>query len=112
MIALRAEVGGVGRQGDDRLHEPPHLRRTLYRELVRLRPEWDDADDGKGAVKIVMTGSASDPPEWQRHIQEQSPAVRRWRSASAIPTDPLKVVLVRDMLAYGIRRSQPAHHVR
>ena len=36
----------------------------LYRELVRLRPEWEHEDDDKGAIKVVMTGSASDPPGW------------------------------------------------
>ena len=33
----------------------------LYRELVRLRPEWHDEDDDRGKIKVVMTGSASDP---------------------------------------------------
>ena len=33
----------------------------LYRELTRLRPYWHDDDDGKGVIKVVMTGSASDP---------------------------------------------------
>ena len=40
----------------------------LYRELVRLRPEWRDDDDSRGALKVVMTGKASDPPDWQAHM--------------------------------------------
>src|SRR5437016_2356421 len=37
----------------------------LHRELVRLRPDWQHADDDRGAIKVVMTGSASDPADWQ-----------------------------------------------
>ncbi|MGC9293656.1 MAG: type I restriction endonuclease subunit R, partial [Acidobacteriaceae bacterium] len=40
----------------------------LYDEIVKLRPDWHSDDDNAGAVKIVMTGAASDPPEWQPHI--------------------------------------------
>src|SRR5262249_40622699 len=40
----------------------------LYREIVKLRPDWDGADEG-GALKVVMTGSASDPADWQPHIR-------------------------------------------
>ncbi len=43
----------------------------LYNELVRLRPDWEDADDTKGEIKIVMTGSATDPTDWQEHIRSQ-----------------------------------------
>ena len=44
----------------------------LYRELVRLRPGWHDGDDDEGSIKVVMTGSASDPPEWQPHIRNKA----------------------------------------
>ena len=72
----------------------------LYRELVRLRPGWHDEDDGKGAIKVVMTGSASDPLEWQPHIRNKArreALAQRFRD----PDDPLKVVLVRDMWLTG-----------
>ncbi|MGH8598715.1 MAG: type I restriction endonuclease subunit R, partial [Gammaproteobacteria bacterium] len=36
----------------------------LYREIVTLRPAWNDEDDAKGSMKVVMTGSASDPVSW------------------------------------------------
>ena len=72
----------------------------LYRELVRLRPDWHDEDDARGAIKVVMTGSASDPPEWQQHIRSKA-----WREALAHrfrdPADPMKIVLVRDMWLTG-----------
>jgi len=72
----------------------------LYRELVSLRPDWHDDDDGKGAIKVVMTGSASDPLEWQPHIRNKA---RREELAQRFrdPGDPLKVVLVRDMWLTG-----------
>ena len=43
----------------------------LYQELVRLRPNWQNDDDDKGGVKVVMTGSASDPPGVAAAHQEQ-----------------------------------------
>ena len=73
---------------------------ALYRELVRLRPDWHDDDDVRGAMKVVMTGSASDPLEWQPHIRNKArreALAQRFRD----PGDPLRVVLVRDMWLTG-----------
>ena len=72
----------------------------LYRELVNLRPDWNDDDDDKGAIKIVMTGSASDPLDWQPHVRNKprrEALANRFRDAS----DPFRVVLVRDMWLTG-----------
>ena len=72
----------------------------LFRELTRLRPEWHDEDDGKGRLKVVMTGSASDPLDWQPHIRNKprrEALANRFRDAS----DALQVVLVRDMWLTG-----------
>ncbi|MYH15305.1 MAG: type I restriction endonuclease subunit R [Gammaproteobacteria bacterium] len=72
----------------------------LYDELIRLRPDWHDDDDLSGRIKVVMTGSASDPPEWQGHIrnkQRREALAKRFRDAS----DPFQVVLVRDMWLTG-----------
>ncbi len=72
----------------------------LYRELVRLRPGWHDDDDAKGAIKVVMTGSASDPLDWQPHIRNKArreALAQRFRD----PIDPLQIVLVRDMWLTG-----------
>ena len=72
----------------------------LYRELGRLRPGWHHDEDDKGCLKVVMTGAASDPPDWQRHIgnkaRREALAVR-FRDAN----DPLRIVLVRDMWLTG-----------
>ena len=72
----------------------------LYRKLVRLRPEWRDEDDQSGALKVVMTGAASDPPDWQTHIGNKArreALAKRFRD----PVDPLRMVLVRDMWLTG-----------
>ena len=72
----------------------------LYRELARLRPEWHDEDDDNGRLKVVMTGSASDPLDWQPHIRNKprrEALAKRFRS----PADSLQVVLVRDMWLTG-----------
>lgn len=72
----------------------------LYDEIVKLRPDWHRADDNSGAVKIVMTGAASDPQEWQQHIGNKA---RRDLLAKRArdPKDPLKLVIVRDMWLTG-----------
>src|SRR5690606_38660968 len=41
---------------------------ALYDAIVALRPDWASDDDAAGAVKVVMTGSAADPPAWAPHI--------------------------------------------
>ena len=68
----------------------------LYRELVSLRPARHGADDEHGALKVVMTGSASDPLDWQPHIRNK---VRRQALADKFrkPNDPFQIVIVRDM---------------
>ena len=72
----------------------------LYKALTQLRPDWHDADDDKGAIKVVMTGSASDPSDWQQHIrskQRREALAKRFKNAS----DPFKLVIVRDMWLTG-----------
>ena len=72
----------------------------LYKELTELRPEWHDDADDKGTIKVVMTGSASDPLDWQTHIRNKprrEALANRFRDAN----DPLQVVLVRDMWLTG-----------
>lgn len=72
----------------------------LYKEIVKLRPEWQDDDFKKGAIKIVMTGNVTDPPDWQPYIhskKEREALADRFRN----PRDPLKIVLVRDMWLTG-----------
>lgn len=73
---------------------------SLYNEIIALRPDWHSEDDASGQVKIVMTGSASDPLEWQAHIgnkKRRDDLANRARD----PEDPLKLVIVRDMWLTG-----------
>lgn len=72
----------------------------LYRELVVLRPAWHGETDEAGALKVVMTGSASDPLEWQGHIRNKprrDELAKRFRD----PADPFQIVIVRDMWLTG-----------
>ena len=73
---------------------------SLYDGIVQLRPEWHSDDDEAGVIKIVMTGAASDPKDWQRHIGGRT---RRELLAKRIkdPDDTLKLVIVRDMWLTG-----------
>ena len=73
---------------------------ALYQEIIRLRQDWHSDDDASGLIKIVITGAASDLPEWQRHIGGKA---RRDMLAKRIkdPDDPLRIVIVRDMWLTG-----------
>ena len=73
---------------------------ALYNEIIKLRAEWHSDNDESGALKIVMTGAASDPPAWQQHIGGKA---RRELLAKRTkdPDDPLKLVIVRDMWLTG-----------
>jgi type I restriction enzyme R subunit len=73
---------------------------ALYEEIIKLRPEWHGDEDGEGTLKIIMTGSASDPLEWQPHIRSKA---RREDMAERFrdPKDPFKIVIVRDMWLTG-----------
>jgi type I restriction enzyme R subunit len=72
----------------------------LYKEIVKLRPQWHSDDDEKGALKVVMTGSAADVLDFQPHIRNKP---RREKLAERFKdeNDPLKLVLVRDMWLTG-----------
>ncbi len=72
----------------------------LYRELAQRRPAWHDEDDARGTLKVVMTGSASDPEDRQPHIRN-TPRREALANRFRDPADPLRIVLVRDMWLTG-----------
>lgn len=72
----------------------------LYNEIIALRPEWHDEDPEKGAVKIVMTGSASDKALLRPHIYPGQ-VKKRLEKRFKDPADPLQLVIVRDMWLTG-----------
>lgn len=72
----------------------------LYHELTKLRPDWHDPDPEKGAIKIVMTGSASDKALLRPHIYSAL-VKKRLEKRFKDPADPLRLVIVRDMWLTG-----------
>lgn len=72
----------------------------LYKEIVKLRPDLHSDKDEEGAIKVVMTGQASDPTDWQQHIRNKrgrEEMAKRFKKDA----DPLKLVIVRDMWLTG-----------
>lgn len=72
----------------------------LYKAISAIRPGWCNDDDSAGILKIVMTGSASDPVDWQLHIRNKP---RREELAKRFkdPQEPFRIVIVRDMWLTG-----------
>ena len=71
----------------------------LHDEIVKLRPGWG-GDEETGRVKVVMTGSATDPAEWQQHIRNKEKR-RKLADRFKDPKDPFQIVIVRDMWLTG-----------
>lgn len=79
----------------------------LYARIVALCPDWHSDDPAAGVIKVVMTGSAADPPAYQPHLHGKE--VRKQLKARAKdPDDPLELVIVRDMWLTGF--DAPAVH--
>lgn len=72
----------------------------LYDAITRLKPEWHDDDESKGAIKIVMTGSSSDEPKLKPHIHTRDIKKQLEKRFKDID-DPLQLVIVRDMWLTG-----------
>jgi type I restriction enzyme R subunit len=72
----------------------------LYDAIIKLRPEWHNEDDKKGALKVIMTGSAIDPVPWQQHVRNK-PRRKEIGNRMKNPADELKLVIVRDMWLTG-----------
>lgn len=72
----------------------------LYEEIIKIRPDWHNKDLNKGAIKVVMTSSSSDPENWQTHSttkQDRKAIGERFKDEN----DGLKLVIVRDMWLTG-----------
>ncbi len=72
----------------------------MYDAITRLRPEWHSDDDGMGRIKVVMSGSATDHLDWQKHIRNKTARealAKRFKD----PDDELQLVIVRDMWLTG-----------
>jgi type I restriction enzyme R subunit len=73
---------------------------ALYQQITALRPEWHDPDPEKGAIKVVMTGSAADGEHLQPHLHSAK-VKKRLEKRFKDPADPLRLVIVRDMWLTG-----------
>jgi type I restriction enzyme, R subunit len=72
----------------------------IYNAVTKIHSQWHNSDGNRGAIKIVMTGSASDSLECQARIrnkQRREVIAKRFEN----PDDPLKIVIVRDMWLTG-----------
>lgn len=72
----------------------------LYKELIKLKPDWHSQDINKGKIKVIITGSASDPVSWQEFIQNKEKRkflAERFKSEY----DELEIAIVRDMWLTG-----------
>ncbi|MGB2841484.1 MAG: type I restriction endonuclease subunit R [Halobacteriota archaeon] len=72
----------------------------LHNEIVKLKPEWYSKEDDKGIIKVIMTGSASDPQGWQEHVRTK-PRRRELAERFKDPEDPFTIAIVRDMWLTG-----------
>jgi len=72
----------------------------MYNAIAKLKPQWHSDDDNKGIMKVIMTGAASDPLDWQQHVRSKS---RRQELATSFkdPNDNFKIAIVRDMWLTG-----------
>ena len=72
----------------------------LYNAICEIHPDWESGELTKGKIKVVMTGSSSDPLEWQNYIGNKTTRetlAKRFKDKN----DELKLVIVRDMWLTG-----------
>ncbi|MFJ5425331.1 type I restriction endonuclease subunit R, partial [Enterobacter sp. CER55] len=72
----------------------------LYNAITEIRPDWHSTDVEQGAIKVIMTGSASDKDHLQPHIYNKQ-TKKRLETRFKDLNDPLKLVIVRDMWLTG-----------
>lgn len=72
----------------------------LYDEIIALRPGWGDEDDAKGVIKVVYSGSATDPTHIRKHVRRGSD-VKKIQNRIRDEHDPLQIVIVKDMMLTG-----------
>jgi type I restriction enzyme R subunit len=72
----------------------------LYAQIVKIKPEWHSDEDTEGTIKVVMTGSSSDPLNFQPHVRNKA---KRKAMGERLkdPKDSLKLAIVRDMWLTG-----------
>ena len=79
----------------------------LYEAIRALQPDWHNSDDERGAMKVVVTGSADDPEPLRNHVRTKA-ARKRLAERFKDPADDLRLVIVCDMWLTGFD-CPPAH---
>lgn len=72
----------------------------IYQEIIECHPKWHSDSETKGKIKVVMTGSAKDPADFQPHIWRKRQLkfiAQRFKD----PEDSLTLVIVCDMWLTG-----------
>ncbi|HEV2971136.1 MAG TPA: type I restriction endonuclease subunit R [Pirellulales bacterium] len=72
----------------------------LYQEIKALRPEWDDPDNDKGLMKVVVTGGPDDREPLLSHVRTKE-ARKRLAERFKNPEDDFRLVIVVDMWLTG-----------
>lgn len=72
----------------------------LYEKIAAYRPDWHSDDDASGKIKVIITGSASDPGHLQPHIRNKK-RIKIIEKRIKNPNDPLEIVIVCDMWLTG-----------
>jgi len=80
---------------------------NLYKYIIELRPDWHSDNEDEGAIKVIMTGSSSDPQDYQQHLRSKDKR-RDIGDRMKDEHDSLKIVIVRDMWLTGF--DAPALH--
>lgn len=77
-----------------------HIAANLYDKIIEIRPDWHNDEDSKGAIKVIMTGSASDEAHLQQHIRGKQ-RIQVVEKRIKDPNSDLKLVIVCDMWLTG-----------
>ena len=79
----------------------------LYEAIRVLRPAWHDANDERGAMKVVVTGTNDELEPLKSHVRTKA-ARKRLAERFKNPGDDLRLVIVCDMWLTGFD-CPPAH---
>ena len=72
----------------------------LYNKIVSIRPDWHGDTDDTGAIKVIITGSASDTEQIQKHVRSKDKLKDLATRMKKVDSD-LKLVIVCDMWLTG-----------
>ena len=60
----------------------------LYEAIHTLRPDWHEADDERGAMKVVVTGTNQDPEPLRNHVRTKAARKRPGGALQGPPRRP------------------------